>query len=86
MGGDGPVDRYIMKYRESTTDPNAPYPYSVDVNDPSLTSVRVTGLKSDTDYDFAVAAARPGDRGEGPLSPKTSVTTKCGGKYCALVY
>ena len=80
MEGDGPVDRYVIKYRESTTDPNAPYPYSVEVNDVALTSTTVTGLKSDTEYDFAVATARPGERGEGPPSPKTSVTTKCGGK------
>ena len=45
------------------------------------TSTEVTGLNWDTDYEFVVAAVRPGEGGEGWPSPVSQVTTACDGKF-----
>ncbi|XP_072016559.1 uncharacterized protein [Amphiura filiformis] len=77
MGGDGPVVQYIIKYREITPDPDAPYTNSVVIMDVNILTKVVDGLHWHTEYDFVVVAVRAGVKGEGPPSPKVVVTTRC---------
>ncbi|XP_072016801.1 receptor-type tyrosine-protein phosphatase delta-like [Amphiura filiformis] len=77
MGGDGPVVKYIIKYRESTPDPDAPYTNSVEIMDVNVLMKVVDGLHWHAEYDFVVVAVRAGVKGEGPPSPKVVVTTRC---------
>lgn len=80
-GGDGPVIKYIVKYRTATLDEDAPYPHMVEQTDGRENYKTVTDLEADTYYDFVVIAVREGERGDGPPSPKATDTTLCDSEY-----
>ena len=72
--------KYIIRYRVSAFDDTAPYTHFVDVTNVNVLTKVIGGLYWHTEYDFVVAAARAGYRGEGPPSPKVKATTRCDGK------
>ena len=73
--GDPPVIEYALYARQ----PFGNWTEKVRV-DQSIASTVVTGLESNTDYEFSVAAVRDGIGGLGPRSPSVSASTTCESK------
>ena len=80
QGGDGPVDKYLVYWRESGSGRQGAWLGRVEVGHYVLVHT-LKGLKSRTLYEVAVAAARPGDGGEGPISPSATVRSLEYGRY-----
>ena len=83
QGGDGPVEKYLVYWRECACGKQKGWLGPVEVGQYVLLHT-LKGLKSRTLYEVAVAAVRPGDGGEGPKSPSATVWTLEYSRY--LIY
>ena len=78
--GDGPVLRYEVVYRNKTNvEGDTSYDYKLGLDSNQTTTARVTGLRTEQEYDFAVVVVREGEGGAGKPSNKTTITTRCAG-------
>ncbi|XP_033636989.1 receptor-type tyrosine-protein phosphatase F-like isoform X1 [Asterias rubens] len=76
--GDGPVLRYEVVYRNKTNvEGDTSYDYKLGLDSNQTTTARVTGLRTEQEYDFAVVVVREGEGGAGKPSNKTTITTRC---------
>ncbi|XP_033113535.1 tenascin-like [Anneissia japonica] len=70
--GDGPVIDYVVFYKRSRDQEWNSVPSTS-----GMTSVKVTGLSANTEYEFSVAAVRPCTGGRGEMGMVLNSTTLC---------
>nr|XP_054765030.1 angiopoietin-1 receptor-like [Lytechinus pictus] len=73
--GDVPLTEYIVVYHNLTSPDD--WMEAVSLTPDQNLTVSITGLRSDTDYEFAVAGVRAGPDGIGLPGPAIRVTTHC---------